>query len=350
METKSLAMCLVAPGRLEAQDHPLREVGPGEVRLGVRLAGICGTDLALWDGSYRVPLPLVPGHEMVATVDAVGPGVTNWPRGTRVVPEINATCLAWGRAPCPACAAGLDRHCLDRTVTGIDRHDGAFAEHCYVPAGCLHRVPDGMSDVRAVLVEPTAAAFQTFTMAGDPGGCTVVVLGPGRLGVLVVAVAASLGARVAAVGRGAASRERAATFGAEVVLAADDPDLPGRVRRWAGGMGADLVVECTGQSDAVARALDLVRPRGTVAVKSTPGLPGEVQLTRLVVQEVRLQGSRCGDFDVALDWLSRTPMPVESLLAATLPLPHLAEALEAARTRSKVLVDCAFRSSGGGPA
>jgi len=332
------AAVLVAPRTFEVQRRDLVDPRVGEVRLRVERTGVCGTDLALWGGGYVVPLPLVPGHEIVARVDEVGPGAGGWTVGERVVPEINATCIAWGRDPCPACAAGLDRHCPTRTVVGIDRHDGGFAEVLYVPAGSLHRVPDAVSHARAAFTEPVAAAFQTFEMGGSPEGRRVVVLGPGRLGVLVVAVARSLGARVAAVARSQASLDRALRFGAELGFLARDPDLVRAVRAWSGGAGAHMVVECTGDAGAVDRAMDLVRPRGTLAVKSTPGVPGVVALTRLVVDEIRLQGSRCGDFDKALAWLSATSVPVEDLVEATFSLDRVGEALEAASRLAKVMV------------
>jgi alcohol dehydrogenase len=184
-------------------------------------------------------------------------------------------------------------------------------------------------------VEPAAAALQTFEMAGDPKGLTVVVLGPGRLGTLIVAAAADAGARVAAVARSEASRQRALRFGAEAVFGPEDDEA---LRAWTGALGADVVVEATGVASSIDRALDIVRPRGTIAVKSTPGTPPVVDLTRLVVDEVRINGSRCGDFSEALRWLASSTWPVEELVSATFPLEKTEEALQAAFALSKVVI------------
>lgn len=330
----SRAAVLTAPNTLTLQSRPLPEPGPGEVRLAIEQVGVCGTDLALYTGSYPAPLPLVPGHEAVGRVDAVGPGV-DATVGQRVVPEINATCLAMKLPePCEACRRGMPRHCQRRTVLGIIAHDGAFATHAVMPAGCLHPVPEDLPLDLAAFVEPVAAALQTFAMAGDPRGQKVLVVGPGRLGTLILAVAADLGAEVAAVGRSPRSLERALRFGAQQAFTAEDPAL----REWLGELGADIVVEVTGDPNGVDRALDWVRPRGTVAVKSTPGPRGTVDLTRLVVDEVRLVGSRCGDFAEALRWLSATRWPIAEIIEATYPLEQADDAFQAAFHRAKVMV------------
>lgn len=330
------AMVLTAPMRLERERRTWRAPGPGEVCLRVLRVGVCGTDLALWSGSYVAPLPLVLGHELVGEVVAVGAGVSRVQIGQRVVPDINATCLARGASePCLACRSGLDRHCTERSVLGIISHDGGFAEFCYVPAGAAHVLPVGLSEARAVFAEPAAAAWQTFAMTGSPRGSSVIVLGPGRLGALVVAAARDAGARVAAVGRSAASLERASRFGAHAVFAHDDLVA---AKAWAGGLGADLVVECTGSAERVGAALSLVRPRGTVAIKSTPGTAPTVDLTKVVVDELRLVGSRCGDIGAALTWLAACTWPIESMVERSFSLAESAEALRLAAGAGKLVV------------
>ncbi len=335
------AAVLKAPGVIQVQARPMPEPSDGELRLRVLRAGICGTDLALFSGSYQVPLPLVPGHEIVAVVDELGPGVTGITKGRRVVPEINCTCLAKGREQlCPACAMGLHHHCTQRSVLGIIRHDGGFSNTCIVPAGCVHPVPDSMSDAVAAFTEPVAAAFQAFQQVGSPGGKTVLVLGPGRLGTLIVAVARHLGARVAGVARSNASLQRARRWGAEETFQVDTTARQSRLRprvlEWSGGLGADIVVEATGSPEQISVAMDLVRPRGTVVVKSTPGTPANVDLTALAVHEIHLVGSRCGPFPVALAWMETSDPPLESLVEHTLPLEQVEKALHLARSATKV--------------
>ena len=182
-----LAATLVAPRTIELSERDALKPKPHEVVIAVEHAGVCGTDLALFSGDYSVPLPLVCGHEFVGTVSAIGKETDASWLGKRVTAEINNTCLAYrSPSPCPACTRNMPHHCLKRTVTGIISHHGAFAEEVVVPAGTLHELPATVDPVTATLTEPLAAALQTFAMTPVQGNETVVVLGPGRLGILIV--------------------------------------------------------------------------------------------------------------------------------------------------------------------
>ncbi|MCU0230152.1 MAG: alcohol dehydrogenase catalytic domain-containing protein [Acidobacteria bacterium] len=345
---------LAAPRELRLEERPRVPLAPGEARVRVRRAGVCGTDVAIWSGAYRVPLPLVLGHEWAGEVAEVARADDERWLGRRVTAEINRHCAARGEAAaCPLCARGLPTHCATRTVTGIAGADGAFAEEIVVPAGTLVALPESLDDDAAVLVEPFAAALQAFALSPVKGGDLVVVLGAGRLGALAALVAERLGARVVAVGR-ERTRQRLAPLGVAVEVAEigsrvapDDPLAPApsalleRVRALSGGCGADLVVEATGSAEGLATALDLVRPRGTIALKSTPGQPvARFDLTRAVVNEVRLQGSRCGSFAAALEFLQRHPLPLDALIEASFPLAEAGPALEEAARGGKFVLEC----------
>ncbi len=347
------AAVLRAPRSLRVEERPRPDLAGPYVRVRVRAAGVCGTDLALWTGAYRVPLPLVPGHEWAGEVVETGPGVDPAWVGRRVTAEINAHCAAQGFGDtCPACARGLVTHCLRRTVTGIVHADGAFQDEIVVPAASLHELPASLTDEAAVLVEPLAAALHTFRLAPVAPGELVVVLGGGRLGLLVALVAQALGADVLAVARSATACARLAALGLDAVphdvadrAAPDDPlaaaasALRDRVMVRGAGLGADVVVEATGHPDGLATALDLVRPRGAVALKSTPGVPvPSFDLTRAVVHEIRLVGSRCGAFDAALGFLAAHPLPLAGMITARFPLERIAGAFEGAAAGGKVVV------------
>lgn len=336
------AAVLVEPRRIELQERAVAAPASHEALIRVRAAGVCGTDLAIHDGNYPVPLPVVLGHEWVGTVEAVGGDSGADLVGKRVVGEINNHCAANGRAqPCAACEAGLPTHCLERTVTGIIGHDGAFAERVVVPTLTLRAVPDGMSDEAAIFVEPLAAALQTFAMRPLNGEETVAVLGCGRLGVLIAVVAKSLGARVLAYADDEAYATLAARLDLAVTTHLPAGALAAHVKDSTRGLGADVVVEATGSPDGLAIALDCVRPRGTIALKSTPGLPVErFDLTRAVVDEIRLQGSRCGDFAEAIEFWKRHRPPLERLIEAEFPLDQIDRAIERAHQPGKVLVRC----------
>jgi threonine dehydrogenase-like Zn-dependent dehydrogenase len=309
-----------------------------EVVIGVETAGICGTDLALFSGDYPVPLPLVCGHEFVGKVKSLGDGVDKRWLGRRVTAEINNTCQTLNRPSfCRACQIGMPSHCQQRTVTGIINHNGAFAEEVAVAQGTLHEIPDEIESAVAALTEPLAAALQTFEMSPVKGDETVVVMGPGRLGILIVFVAALKGCRVIAVSRSEAKRKRSLTFGATQALSPEQ--AKNVIQEITGGLGADIVVDATGQPDGITKTLSLVRPRGIVSVKTTCGLPTKgLDMTKLVVDEIRLQGSRCGPFGPALKVLKEHQEKLKTLITSTHPLAEAQQALESAYLENKVLL------------
>jgi threonine dehydrogenase-like Zn-dependent dehydrogenase len=331
---------LVAPRTIRLRSLPQPPLRPHEVRVQVRAAGVCGTDVAIYTGGYQVPLPLVLGHEFCGVVTEAGEGAPTDLVGKRVVCEINNTCLAWRSAdPCASCRAGRPNHCTRRTVLGIDRAQGAFATHVGVPEGSVHPLPDEVSDETAIFIEPLAAAVRTFELSPFVEGSFIVVLGVGRLGTLVTWVAKQLGAHVIAVARSEKSRKRALRFGAEAVYAPDDAGLDAAVAGATAGLGADLVVEATGVFEGFREAMRLVRPRGTIALKTTCGIPSSgVDSTKLVVDEITVQGSRCGPFDKAILFLTQYKPDLASLIEHTFPLDETAAAIEAAQTAAKALI------------
>jgi threonine dehydrogenase-like Zn-dependent dehydrogenase len=279
-----------------ATDLPEPAPGPGEALVRVRLAGICRTDLEICRGylGFRG----TPGHEWIGEViDAPArPALT----GTRVVGEINFGCGA-----CAACRGGLARHCATRRVQGIAGADGAFAELVAVPIRVLHAVPDALDDVTAVFVEPVAAAFEITEQLGDVAGRRTVVLGDGKLGLLVAQALAASGARVTLAGHHADKLAVAERLG--IVTGVPDP-------------GADLVIDATGSPGALAEALALVRPRGTIVLKTTVAAHHALDLAPAVINEITIVGSRCGSFPPALDALAGGRVRVAPLVAATYEL------------------------------
>jgi threonine dehydrogenase-like Zn-dependent dehydrogenase len=242
-----------------------------------------------------------------------------------VVGGINAGC---GR--CARCAEGLERHCADRTVLGILGRPGAFAERLALPARNLHPVPDGLATEHAVFVEPLAAAFEIAEQLDLRPGARALVVGDGRLGLLSAQVLRLRGLAVELAGR---HPERGAWFD----LAHRGPLRPGDLERWP------LVVDATGDPRALQDVLARVEPRGTLVLKTTSELSASIDLAPLVVDEVRLQGSRCGPFAPALAALARGEVGVEPLLAARVPLADGARAFELASRPAtlKVVIDVA---------
>ena len=296
----------------------LREVTPpradGEALIRVRLAGICNTDLEIVRGYAGFEGTL--GHEFVGVVEE-SPD-PDW-LGQRVVGEINAGC-----GSCVECRAGDPRHCLGRSVLGIVGRDGAFADLLRLPVANLVRVPDEVPDDHAVLTEPLAAAGEILAQTEVGPRHRVAVLGDGKLGQLIARVLATTGCRLLLIGKHPAKLALAERVGIEVALGEDLTIRP--AERF------DLVVEATGSPAGLARALELVRPRGVLVLKSTFHGPVTIDTSRLVVDEITLLGSRCGRFDQALALLARRAVEVDSLIAARFPLRDGVAALaEAAR-------------------
>ncbi|HVU05940.1 MAG TPA: zinc-binding dehydrogenase, partial [Polyangiaceae bacterium] len=246
-------------------------------------------------------------------------------RGARVVADINASC-----GTCADCRSGNGHHCPSRTVLGILGRDGALAERFTVPERCLVRVPDSVTDDRAVFAEPLAAALHV--LHDLPAGGPVVVLGDGKLGQLVARAVLSSGRRTVVVGHHESKLALARAAGAEAVL---EKDLDGTLA------GVPAVVEATGSSGGLSRAFQLVRPRGTVILKTTISGRTTVDLSAAVVNELRVVGSRCGDMKEAVEALARGVVDPTDLVVARYPLSRAESALEhAARPGTlKVLVD-----------
>jgi threonine dehydrogenase-like Zn-dependent dehydrogenase len=289
-------------------DHPEPVRDQQTAVLRVSLAGICNTDLEIVKGYMEFRGVL--GHELVGVVED---GPSEW-RGQRVVAEINFGC-----GQCPLCQRGLQRHCPTRRVMGIVGADGAFAEKVAVPVGNLHRVPDGVADEAAVFTEPLAAAFEILEQVHVQPGMECVVLGDGKLGLLVAQVLFQAGARVLAVGTCTAKLDILCQRGIDTVM----------FDCWRGAP-ADLVVDATGSSRGFAAAVAATRARGTVVLKSTVADSAQVNLAPLVINEITVVGSRCGSFAPALRALQTNSVAVEPLISARLPLCDAAEALHLA--------------------
>ncbi|MEO8260154.1 MAG: alcohol dehydrogenase catalytic domain-containing protein [Acidobacteriota bacterium] len=307
-------------------DRPPPQPGAGEVIVRVLRAGICETDLQLMRGylGFRGVL----GHEFVGIAEA-GPYL-----GQRVVGEINCSC--W---QCDTCRSGRPTHCPNRTTIGIDRHDGAFADRIAVPQRNLHRVPDPVPTDAAVFTEPLAAAFQIPAQLPVHRPDRVVVLGDGRLGNLCAQVLAGLSDHVTVIGKHPEKLALLDALGIETALLDDD-----RQGSPAGAAGrADIVVDCTGSESGLPTALQLVRPRGTIVLKTTVAGRQQMAWAPVVIDEVTIVGSRCGPFDRALAALEAGSVSVVPLISGRFDLSQGVKALEAAASRGtlKVLLDVA---------
>ena len=297
----------------------------------VTLSGICNTDLEIARGYVGFHGTI--GHEFVGVIESLPDnGALAWPSGRaqgidlslarglapgqRVVGEINAGC---GR--CDLCRAGDPRHCPTRTVLGIVGRDGAHAEFMKLPLVNLLPVPDEISDERAVFTEPLAAACGILERTPITKDTRLSVIGAGKLGLLCAQVLATTGAPVVLVGKHDGKLQIAARRGIETMTI---DNVRSRSKEF------DVVVEASGSASGFALALDLLRPRGVLVLKSTFHGETEMDAARIVVDEISVIGSRCGRFAPALELLKTGAVDVESLITDELRLTEGLQAMEQA--------------------
>ena len=293
------------------QDNlPIPVPNAGEALIKLHLAGICGTDLALARGYAN--FTGIPGHEFVGEV-AQAPDAPEW-IGQRVVGDINIAC-----GECAECQRGYRKHCENRQVLGIRDRPGAFAEYFTLPIRNLYRLPESISDARAVFVEPVAAALQILEQVPLDAADQVIVVGAGKLGQLIARVLATTTCGLRVVARYPEQFAALARAGIEAISESE-----------AAGARADVVIEASGSAQGLAFAARLVRPRGRIVLKST--YPGKLEFdfSGLVVNEISIVGSRCGPFDKAIELLASGAINVGDPAPLEYPLRDFDTALRCA--------------------
>lgn len=290
-------------------EKPVRAAGEALIR--VRTAGICSTDLEIARGYLGFHGTL--GHEFVGEV--VEAETRAWV-GSRVAGEINLSC-----GTCEFCSLDMGRHCPTRSVLGIVGKAGCFAEYVTLPERNLHRIPDAVPDALACFVEPLAACHEVLEQVRIDARERVAVLGDGKLGQLIAMVLAETGGRPVLAGRHARKLALARAAGLETASVAELPNKSFHV-----------VIEATGSPSGMQRAIELVRPRGTLVLKSTYHGQLSLDAAPLVIDEITLVGSRCGPFQPAIASLASGRLPVQSLVDAVYPLSEATAAFARAAT------------------
>ena len=299
-------------------DYPQPKSGEALVR--VRLAGICGTDLEMIRG--YMDYAGVPGHEFVGVVEKSH----NYDLvGKRVVGEINAGC---GR--CTYCSSGLERHCPQRTVLGIYKRDGAFAQYLSLPEKNLHTIPDSISDEEAVFIEPLAAAFEIEEQIRIQENQKIAIVGDGRLAQLIVRVLKIKNKNITCFGRHQNKLHmlQKMQIVAKMGISKDDEHT------------FDVVVEATGNESGFSDAIKLAKPRGTIILKSTLASKGNLDFAPAIINELTMVGSRCGPFRPAIEALTSGVVKVNDMVSAVYPIEEFEKAFEEAKkpTNIKILL------------
>lgn len=325
-------------GDVRVEEEPAPRPGDGESLVRVTAVGLCGSDLHWFAdggiGDAVLDTPLVLGHEIAGVVED-GPLA-----GTRVAVDPSDAC-----GTCETCLEGLRNMCPHVRFAGHGRNDGGLRELMAWPTALLHPVQDALSDADVAMLEPLGVAIHALDLGKPRLGHTVVVVGAGPIGLCAVQLARVAGAaRVVAVEPLAHRRAAAAALGADVVLDPQDPDVLARLAEATGGRGADLAVEVAGTDEAVALAVEAVRPGRTVVLAGIP----EPDRTTFPASTARRKGltlrlsRRMGDvYPRAIDLVARGRVDLRSVVSHTFPLSRAAEAFAAAASRAglKVVVE-----------
>jgi threonine dehydrogenase-like Zn-dependent dehydrogenase len=305
-------------GIIKLKEIPRPVPSRDEALIRVHKSGICNTDLELIKGYMN--FKGIPGHEFVGSV--VESTEKKW-MGKRVVGEININC-----GVCPLCLAGEVRHCPSRDVLGIQGKDGAFAEYMTLPIRNLHPLPECISDIEAVFIEPLAAACRILEQVEIVEGMSVAVLGDGKLGLLVAQVVRLKTSDVFCYGKHEGKLNRLEGMGIPVSTG----KLKDLERVY------DVVIEATGHPSGLDMAVTLVKPRGRLVIKSTFEGKSPVDVSKIVVDELVVIGSRCGPFAMAIQLLEDKRVRVEALVDKQYSLEQSSEAFALAQASESVKV------------
>jgi threonine dehydrogenase-like Zn-dependent dehydrogenase len=296
---------------------------PGEALIRVLMAGICNTDIEITKG-YKGFVGII-GHEFVGTVEEINDNDQSL-LGKRVVGDINCSC---GSDDCVYCQQGLGRHCPNRTTLGIKGRNGCFAEYITLPIVNLYEVPDSIPNKKAVLTEPLAAAFEILEQIDITPDKEILIVGDGKLGLLINHALSTTNAHITHVGKHADKLKLIKSNGSQIF---HTDEMPAKQY--------DIVVEATGSTSGFQFSLNHTKPRGILVLKSTIADDQQINLTPIVVNEISVIGSRCGLFQPAIEYL-RTGIDLSPIVQAVYPIENGIEAFEKANQKGslKILIE-----------
>jgi len=305
------------------KNYPMPEIPIGEALIKVDMAGICNTDLEIVKGYMGFSGIL--GHEFVGHVIKVN-GDRQDLLNKRVVGGINCACKN-----CEYCNKGLFTHCPNRTTLGIFNRNGCFADYVTLPTDNLLVVPDNVADDEAVFVEPIAAAYEILEQINISTESRVLVLGDGKLGLIVSLVLKQAAKNLLLVGKHEDKLKKVSNQGVKTKL----------LNNLEIAKEYDIVVEATGSAGGFELALSLLKPRGILVLKSTVAANKEINLAPVVIDEITVIGSRCGPFKPAVNALEKKLFNVKPLISAVYNFDKAKEAVEFSKEKEalKVLID-----------
>lgn len=310
---------------------------PHEVLVETTVTGVCGSDTHAAHGRHPfVPLPYFPGHEVVGVVRAVGADVAGVAAGDRVTVEPTLPC--WD---CKMCTTGRSNLCENLRFFGCGYEQGGMADFFTIPSNRLHVIPDGLSDLQAILIEPLSTPVHAVRISGGVKDKAVVIIGAGTIGLLLLAAARHAGVRtVVMTDMLASKRERALRLGADAVIDAVRPDAVAAIRAEL-GESADVVFDCVAIQSTVNQAVELAMKAGTVMIVGVPEKPVTVPLPQIQDLQMRIQGSATympEDYETSMEIISQGGVKVEDFITSRYPLEQVADAFAASAGGEEVKV------------
>jgi len=294
-----------------------------QVLIKVKAVGICGTDIAIYKGHLPTPTPLILGHEFSGKIVKIGEKVDSYWLNKRVTAEINTNI----DFDCFYCQKAMYTQCISRKALGIDIN-GAFAEYIALDSYLLHEIPNKISFEEATFIEPLAAAYQTFVMMPvDKDNKVIAIFGLGKLGLLLVQVALLKGLEVIVIDGSDKKLNLATKWGAHrSINYLKCKEIPEEIKKITKNLGADIVIDTTGNPDSLNNVVKSCRTRGKIHIKSTHGLDIPINLTDIVVREITIYSSRCGPFELAIQGLESGKIQVKDLISNIYSLPEIEKA------------------------
>ena len=337
------AVVKYAPGKgnVELRDVQEPSPGPDEVMIEVKAAGICGSDLHIYDWDIRLPIrtPVIIGHEFSGVIAEVGSSVTKWKPGDRVTSETSAYVCG----ECISCRTGNYNVCAEKRLIGY-WFDGAFTKYCVVPSRLVHRLPDNVNFLSGALSEPLACCVngvveKTRIKPGD----TVVIAGPGPIGLLSLQIAKSQGASVVVCGLSQDRKrlELAEKLGADLTINVEEEDPLKTVSKITDGAGSDVFIDCSGSPNAIRMGLQIVRRGGQYTQIGLTGREFNLDFDLIAYKEITVRGSlgqRWTSWRIGLKMLSKGLVKTEPLISDVLPLSRWERGFQKVRSKEGIKV------------
>ena len=313
---------------LDIKQVPTPILGKKDILIKNYSVGICGTDLSIINGDYKIPMPRILGHEFAGVIEKVGSEVKKFKIGDRVTSEINISC-----GNCYFCKTNQRTQCLTVKALGIYL-DGAFAEYTLTPDYNVHKIGEISFD-DATFIEPLAAAVNTFEMSPlKDEHKNIVIIGAGKLGLLILQVVKLKKRKIIVIGH--SHLDMAKKLGANIIINSKDENWKQKILQFTNGIGADVVVETTGNPKGIKMGMKIIRNRGLFCLKSTHGLMVPIDVTALVVKELHIQGSRCGNFESTINIFDK--IRIKPLISKIYSLENISLAVKSAQQHENIKI------------